>query len=106
MKLTLTIGHNVNGKPMFTTGEICEFAADYLQIEAFTAFECAGMWRGEREESTRIEIAALDEDQAENIRARVPLLAQVLAQECIMCETAPDRVQFVEREVIAAQIRA
>lgn len=101
--ITLTIGHNINDRPTFTTSEICDFVTDYLNVEAFTAFECAGMWRGMREDSTRIEISALSLDQAEEIRANVPVLAQALNQQAIMCEIRPDRVEFIEREVINAQ---
>ena len=100
--ITLVIGHNVGADPMFKTSEICDYAADYLGVEAFTASQCFGMWRGEREESTRIEICALSDDEAETIRARVPLLAQVLGQQAIMCELRPDHVEFIERETIAA----
>lgn len=98
----LTIGHNVKGVPTFKTREICEFASEYLGIEAFTAMECAGMWQGERENSTRIEICALSESEADSIRANVPILAQALAQDSIMCETRPDHVEFVEALTIDA----
>lgn len=101
--VTLTIGHNVAGVPMFNTSEICDYAADYLGVNAFTAFECFGMWNGETEKSTRIEISALTENEAETIRANVPALALALGQTCIMCEVRPDRVEFVERLTIAAQ---
>lgn len=102
----LTIGHNVAGVPMFETSEICEYATDYLGIEAFTAIECAGMWQGQREESTRIEICALSDDEAQMIRSRVPLLAQVLGQQEIMFEIRPDHVEFIERQTIAATKQA
>jgi hypothetical protein len=104
--ITLTIGHNCAGVPTFTTREVCDFAADYLGVEAFTAYECFGMWRGEREDSTRIEVCGLGEAEAEEIRARVPLLAQALAQISIMCEIRPDRVEFVERAAVEAAKRA
>ena len=100
--ITLVIGHNVGADPMFKTSEICDYAADYLGVEAFTASQCFGMWQGEREESTRIEICALSDDEAETIRARVPILARALAQDAIMFETRPDRVEFVECEVVTA----
>ena len=100
--ITLVIGHNVAGVPMLKTSEICEYVTDYLRVEAFTATECFGMWNGERENSTKIEICALGENEARSIRARVPLLAQVLHQDAIMCEIRPDRVEFIERKTIAA----
>ena len=100
--IVLTVGHNVGNNPMFKTSEICDYAADYLGVEAFTASQCFGMWQGEREDSTRIEMCALSDDEAEAIRARVPLLAQVLGQQAIMCEIRPDHVEFIERETVAA----
>ena len=98
----LTIGHNVKGSPTFKTRDICEFVTEYLGVNAFTAMECFGMWNGETEKSTRIEISALDENEAETIRANVPVLALALAQDCIMCETRPDRAEFVEALTIEA----
>ena len=99
----LTIGHNVKNVPTFTTREICEHVTDYLGIEAFTAMECFGMWQGNAEKSTRIEICALTEAEADAIRANVPTLAQALAQDAIMCETRPDHVEFVEALTIDAR---
>ena len=99
----LTIGHNVQNAPMFNTREICEYVTEYLGVQAFTAFECVGMWQGERETSTRIEICALTEIEAQTIRANVPILARALAQACIMCETRPDHAEFIEAETIEAQ---
>ena len=104
--VSLTIGHNVKNVPTFTTREVCDHVAEYLGVNAFTAYECVGMWEGEAETSTRIEISALNAGEAETIRANVPLLAMALAQACIICETRPDRVEFVEAQTIAAQISA
>lgn len=104
--ITLTVGHNVADVPMFDTSEICEYVTEYLHVEAFTAMECFGMWCGERENSTKIEICALEENEAQAIRARVPLLAQVLGQQAIVCEIRPDRVEFIERETVAATKQA
>lgn len=98
----LTIGHNVQNAPMFNTREICEYVTEYLGVQAFTAMECFGMWNGERENSTRIEICALSENETETIRANVPILAMALAQNCIMCETRPDHSEFVEAQTIEA----
>ncbi len=100
--INLTIGHNVKNAPMFNTREICEYVTEYLGVQAFTAMECFGMWNGERENSTRIEICALSESEADAIRANVPVLAQALAQNAIMCETRPDQVEFVEALTIEA----
>lgn len=98
----LTIGHNVKNAPMFDTSEVCEYVTEYLGVNAFTAMECFGMWEGEAEKSTRIEISALSEAEAETIRANVPVLAMALAQDCIMCETRPDHAEFVEALTIEA----
>ena len=104
--LTIVVGHNVAGVPMFKTSEICEHATEYLQVQAFTASQCFGMWNGEREDSTKIEICALEDSEAEAIRERVALLAQVLHQDAIMCEIRPDYVEFIERERVAAYKQA
>lgn len=100
--ITLVIGHNVAGVPMLKTSEICEHATEYLRVQAFTASQCFGMWNGEREDSTKIEICALEDSEAEAIRERVALLAQALHQDAIMFEIRPDHVEFIERETIAA----
>lgn len=101
-KINLTIGHNVKNSPMFDTAEVCEYVTEYLGIEAFTAMECFGMWQGHAEMSTRIEICNLTESEAETIRANVPVLAQALAQDSIMCQTFMDSVEFVEALTIEA----
>ena len=98
----LTIGHNVKNVPTFETPEICDYVAHYLGIEAFTAIECAGMWRGECEKSTRIEICALSKNEADSILSVIPDLACALCQDSIMCEIRPDSVQFVDSYTIEA----
>lgn len=98
----LTIGQNVHGVHTFETPEICEYVAHYLGIEAFTAIECAGMWRGECEKSTRIEICALTKNEADSILAVIPDLACALCQNSIMCEIRPDQVQFIDSYTIEA----
>lgn len=102
--MDLTIGHNVGSTPVFSTDETIELAAEYLEIEAFTAFEAVGYWRGQRETSTRIELCSLSNDEVQRIRAAVPTLAAAMGQECIMCDVRPDTVQFIERYTIAAAI--
>lgn len=102
--VTLTIGHNVAGAPTFSTDETIELTAQYLELEAFTAFETVGYWQGMRETSTRIEVCAIDEAEVERIQDAIPTLAAAMGQECIMFEARPDRVQFIERYTIAAAI--
>lgn len=99
----LTIGHNVKNVPTFETSEVCEYVTEYLGVQAFTAMECFGMWNGKTEMSTRIEISALSETEAETIRASVPVLAMALAQDCIMCQIVSNSVEFVEARTIEAQ---
>lgn len=94
--LIITIGHNVNGRPTWSEADVLERAADVLALEAFTAYPCAGMWRGEREESTRLEILALDNAEAERIVEAVPCLARALEQAEIALEARPSRVRFVK----------
>jgi len=98
----LTIGHNVMGVPTFSTMEICGYVSEFLGINAFTAIECAGMWNGESEKSTRIEICALTENEANEIRDSIPVLAQALAQESIMFEIRKSYVDFINWERIEA----
>ena len=60
----ITIGHNVNGQPKHDTPAVCGMVSEVLGLEAFTAFECFGMWRGEAERSTRIEVCGLTDEEA------------------------------------------
>ncbi|WP_165170669.1 hypothetical protein [Adlercreutzia sp. ZJ242] len=98
----LTIGHNVKGTPTHTTKSVCDNVSAFLGIEAYTAIPCFGMWRGEAESSTRVEVCALDRAQAEGIRERIPALAQALAQDSIMCEVREARTAFIEAAAIQA----
>ena len=102
----LTIGHNVKGTPTLTTSEVCEYVSEYLGVCGFTAMECAGMWQGEREDSTRIEICALDKNEVNSILSVIPDLACALCQDSIMCEVRPDRVQFIDSYTIEATMTA
>ena len=63
----LTIGHNVDGAPKWTIQNITAAVSLTLEVEAFTAIPCYGMWRGEAEESTRIEMCGLDDDTTKAI---------------------------------------
>lgn len=94
--VSLTIGHNVAGVPTHDTLHVSEQVARILNIDAFTAIPCVGMWKGEAEASTRIEIAT-GEAEAEEIAKRVPYLAYALMQEAIMCEIRPASITFPER---------
>lgn len=91
----LTIGHNVNGRPMHTRRAICAAAARILEVDGLTAIPCTGIWRGEVEESTRLEICGLDDEAARAVWTRVPRLAAALDQVEIMAEAVPSRIRFV-----------
>ncbi len=100
--ISLTIGHNVNGAAKWTIQNITAAVSLTLDIEAFTAIPCYGMWRGEAEESTRIEICSLTDEQAQEIRARIPKLSELLEQEAIMYQETTANVEFVEPANIPA----
>lgn len=93
--ILLTVGHNVGDVPTYTTASVAAAAASVLGISAFTAIPCYGMWRGEAEESTRLEVVCDSEAEAESIVALVPDLSEALQQECIMCEVRESRVSFM-----------
>lgn len=95
-QVTLTIGHNVgNGERVAWTHEdVVTLASEALALEGLTAYEVAGMWQGKRENSTRIEVIACEEEAA-RIVALVPLLSYQLAQEAIACEVRESATQFV-----------
>lgn len=101
--VTMTIGHNVKGTPTHDTQSVCEYVGQYLGIDAYTAIPCYGMWRGDAEESTRIEICGLDRYAAEAIRTDIPVLAQALAQDSIMFEIGSAKIAFVPALQIEAQ---
>lgn len=77
--VTLTIGHNVNGTPTHTTEAVCEAVSAFLGVEAYTAIPCYGMWRGEAEASTRVEIVA-EPERARLVLDNVKYLAHALEQ--------------------------
>lgn len=94
--ISLTIGHNVNGAPRWNIQNVTAAVSLTLELEAFTAIPCFGMWRGEAEESTRIEICNVTDEQAQEIRARIPKLSELLEQEAIMYQETTASVEFVE----------
>lgn len=96
--LILTVGHNVDGHPVHTTASVCTACDDVLGIPGYTAIPCAGMWMGQREESTRLEICALQDDEAERLAGLVPRLAALLGQAEIMAEIRPSRARFIKAE--------
>lgn len=101
MQVTLTVGHKVGTVERWDTPTICDAVTTILGIEAFTAIPCFGMWRGQAETSTRVEIVC-DERAAQSIANEVPYLSHMLEQEAIMCEVRPCATEFVAAANVAA----
>lgn len=98
-QIKLTIGHNVQGVPTHEIGDVCRMVEAFLGVDAYTAIPCYGMWRGEAEASTRVEIVT-DPASARIIRDNVAHLAHALDQEAIMCQCAGS-VEFIEAQTPA-----
>lgn len=84
--LSLSIGHNVHGVATWTTADVCDAVAPRLEalgVEGFTAWACLGMYKGEREESTRLEI--FDEVEPAALRKLLDDLCAALDQDEIYC---------------------
>ena len=97
LQVSLTIGHKVGSVERWDTPAVADAVTTMLGVEAFTAIPCFGMWRGQAETSTRIEIVCGDESEARSISAQVPFLAEMLQQEAIMCEVRPCTTSFIAR---------
>ena len=95
--IILTIGHNVNGIPTHDTAAVCATACDVLGIDGCTAVPCLGVWHGESESSTRLEVCALSEAEAARVWDLIPSLADALKQCEVMAEQRPSRVAFIAR---------
>lgn len=89
--LTLTIGHNIgtSGAIAWRHADVLAAVRDILAPEGYTAYETSGMWQGVAESSTRVELAGLDQAEAERMAAAVPVLARALMQDAIYCELSP-----------------
>lgn len=94
--VTLTIGHNVQGVSTWSQGDVVSAAYDTLGTDGLTAYDCLGYWRGESEESTRIEICAVGAREARRIRDAVPDLARRLGQVEIMVQVTRSHARFVK----------
>lgn len=99
-KLQLTIGHKVGSVEVLDTPTVCSAVTTTLGVSAFTAIPCFGMWEGQAESSTRIEIVTTDDD-ADRIESLVGILAWQLNQEAIMLERMNDTVEFTTAVVPA-----
>lgn len=93
--LVITIGHNVDGIPTHDEASILEALRWTLEPEGFTAYPVQGLWHGEREDSTRIEICAIDEAEAARLLLQVPSLARLLDQDAIAVQLTPSSMQFI-----------
>lgn len=100
-QVTLTIGHKVGSVEKLDTATVCNAVTALLGVEAFTALPCVGMWKGQAETSTRIEIVT-DKQTARSIECEVPYLSHMLEQEAIMCEVRPCATEFVAAANVAA----
>ena len=92
--LTLTIGHNVNGTPALTTAAILNECTLVLELDGLTTYECHGMWQGEFETSTRIEVCGLTRKQVKQALDRLPALAKALRQESIAYQVTRSNTRF------------
>lgn len=100
--LTLTIGHNVHGAPFHTSAAIIQKVAAYYELEGLTAYEVTGLWCGEYETSTRLEVAGLDDETAADMVNKLPALCTLLKQEAIMYQLT-DSAQFAEALTTSAE---
>lgn len=100
--LILTIGHNTPDGRTWSAQDVRRAFEGMTGCEAYTAIPCAGMWRGEAEPSTRLEVCALDDAEAARLLDLVPALAGALAQQCIMAEVRDCSVMFLEPAEAAA----
>lgn len=84
MRLELYIGHNIKDEEdKLTNDHIIAKTADTLGIDALTAYDAMGVWRGEIEKTTVIVICGLTRETAQALIAKIPKLAQALNQKTI-----------------------
>lgn len=100
--VTLTIGHNVHGVPTYKSLEVIETVATYYKLEGLTAYEVTGLWCGEYETSTRLEVAGLSEEAAADMVNKLPALCTLLKQDAIMYQLT-DSAQFAEAVTATAE---
>lgn len=93
--VSVTIGHDVGGVAMLTRAQVLDAFERVTGCEAYTALDASGMWRGQAEPSTRLEIVCT-EAQARALADAMPELARVLSQQCVMFDARPCAVRFIE----------
>lgn len=81
---TFFIGHNVNGVPTHTHSDIVIKAMDLFP--AFTAYEAAGYWHGQREASSVLVVAGIEPEAATAAKLK---LAEMFRQEEVLALLAP-----------------
>jgi hypothetical protein len=81
---TFFIGHNVAGVPTHSHHDIILKAMDLFQ--AFTAYEAAGYWQGQREASTVLIVAGIEPEAATDAKK---VLAAAFRQDEVLCTLAP-----------------
>lgn len=104
--LILTIGHNVGDERRHTTAGVCEDVRDVLNVSGYTAIPCLGMWQGRAEESTRVEIEMIRDDEAETLMSRIPALAARLEQVEIMADVRECSARYVGAAAAAEALTA
>lgn len=102
----LTIGHNVGDEQRHTTASVCEDVRDALNVSGYMAIPCLGMWQGRAEDSTRIEIEMLSDDEADILMSRVPALAARLEQVEIMADVRECSARYVGAAAAAEALTA
>ena len=94
--ITLTIGHNVYGTRRWTSRDVQDALRHIMpRVTGATLFEVDGMYNGEFERSTRVELFALDSSLTAYVRGRIPALCERLQQECIMCTCTESNTTFI-----------
>lgn len=94
MRVSIMVGHNVGNVPTFNDDEIVAEAMDILALQGATCYGTIGVWRGNTEESTRIDvICSLRE--ARRIKAAAPALARALNQDAVLVSIMPSFASFV-----------
>lgn len=93
LHVSLTIGHNVHGVPTHDTWTVMMAATTILGSHGATVINCDGLWMGEAEKSTRIEVVC--NLKPEDVKTRVSKLSRYLTQDAIMCEVKPTTIEFL-----------
>jgi hypothetical protein len=93
----LYVGHNVDGKNEHTHSEIRSFTSDYLVgnniSDGATYQRGTGMWQGDHEETTIVEVMLFDDNGRPDIMALRQELEENFQQDAVM-------VSFEDAEVI------